>query len=288
MTSFSERHGYRPNKPVQYEWIDKELRTRLWNVFELVIWSQLEYQRFMPDIVSEQPLQKAMAALWVDHFNRPLSDMPLHWTDLHRTIRIHFFECKWNEALDFVEYVASHSNDLRSGLNSRFESACNAVFERENSAYRLVGTFVTPVSDGTEIREIERALETPFDAVHTQIASALEKLSQRPEPDYRNSIKESIGAVETAVRLASGKENGDFAKLIRELGEKLGLHSALIDGFKKLYGFTSDDASGIRHGMMDKSDLTADDARYMLVTCSAFANYLLTLAMRAGMLQLPK
>lgn len=38
------------------------------------------------------------------------------------------------------------------------------------------------------------------------------------------------------------------------------------------------DADGIRHGMMDVGDLTVVDARFALVTCSAFCSYLLAKA----------
>ncbi len=48
------------------------------------------------------------------------------------------------------------------------------------------------------------------------------------------------------------------------------------DGFKKLYGWTSD-ACGIRHGEYPDSFLCGEsEARYMLIICSAFINYLIT------------
>ena len=90
-------------------------------------------------------------------------------------------------------------------------------------------------------------------------------------------------SVETAARLAAGDPKGTLGSLLPKLQKKLNLHPAQVEGFKKLYGYTSDDEAGIRHGMMDKDDLTSDDARYMLVSCSAFANYLLRLAERAGL-----
>lgn len=49
---------------------------------------------------------------------------------------------------------------------------------------------------------------------------------------------------------------------------------ALKDGFLKIYGYSSD-ADGIRHAMSDVPTLTESDARFMLVSCSAFANFLI-------------
>jgi hypothetical protein len=53
------------------------------------------------------------------------------------------------------------------------------------------------------------------------------------------------------------------------------------EAFVKLYGYTSD-ADGIRHALMDESDLASEDAKFMLVLCSAFVNYLLAKAARAN------
>lgn len=44
--------------------------------------------------------------------------------------------------------------------------------------------------------------------------------------------------------------------------------------FIKLYGYTSDE-DGVRHGGIDFNNVPAEDAKYMLVSCSAFVNYLI-------------
>jgi hypothetical protein len=40
-----------------------------------------------------------------------------------------------------------------------------------------------------------------------------------------------------------------------------------------MYGYTSD-AEGIRHALLEEPTLEQADAIFMLVTCSAFVNYL--------------
>ena len=52
------------------------------------------------------------------------------------------------------------------------------------------------------------------------------------------------------------------------------LHPALAGAFQKLYGYTSD-ADGIRHALMEESNLDLADASLMLVACSGFVSYLL-------------
>ena len=55
------------------------------------------------------------------------------------------------------------------------------------------------------------------------------------------------------------------------------IHGALKQGFLSLYGYTSN-GDGIRHAMMDETNLDQEDALYMLVTCSSFVNYLISKA----------
>ena len=62
---------------------------------------------------------------------------------------------------------------------------------------------------------------------------------------------------------------------------KVTLHPALKRSFDSLYGYTSD-AGGIRHAMSGEPAITSDDARFMLVSCSAFVNYLISKASNAG------
>lgn len=59
--------------------------------------------------------------------------------------------------------------------------------------------------------------------------------------------------------------------------EGIHLHIAFKEGIIKLYGWTSDDG-GIRHALMDgDSSVTENEARFMLVLCSAYVNYLIIL-----------
>ena len=64
-----------------------------------------------------------------------------------------------------------------------------------------------------------------------------------------------------------------YTTLFRSLGNKISIHGALNESFLKLYGYTSD-TNGIRHSGIDFKNASAEDARYMLVSCSAFVNYL--------------
>ncbi|MFA6091302.1 MAG: hypothetical protein WC774_06035, partial [Candidatus Gracilibacteria bacterium] len=121
---------------------------------------------------------------------------------------------------------------------------------------------------------IEKTLEilSPFSGAREHIKTALKMLSDRENPDYRNSIKESISAVEAIVNLINGTDSDTLGKALQK--EKFALHGSLKDAFVEMYGYTSD-AEGIRHFMLEESSIEFVDAKYMLVSCSAFVNYLM-------------
>jgi len=78
------------------------------------------------------------------------------------------------------------------------------------------------------------------------------------------------------------KKSGNFG--LKKLEDKgIELHPALKSSFSSLYGYTND-ADGIRHALLEESTLDFDDAKFMLVSCSAFVNYLAAKANKAGLI----
>lgn len=109
---------------------------------------------------------------------------------------------------------------------------------------------------------------------NTHFEKALKLYSDRQSPDYENSIKESISAVEAMCCIINGKDStlSDAIKKIKNKG--VHLHPALEKAFIALYAYTCDE-KGIRHAGIDFVDASAEDAKYMLVACSGFVNYLI-------------
>jgi hypothetical protein len=124
----------------------------------------------------------------------------------------------------------------------------------------------------------------PWKAARAHIKKSVELFSDRESPDCPNSVKEAISAVEATCELITGLEHATLGKALKKLEVKgLALHSALQKSFSSLYGYTSD-AEGIRHALLDEPTLDFDDAKYMLVSCSAFVNYLIAKASKAGVI----
>jgi hypothetical protein len=85
--------------------------------------------------------------------------------------------------------------------------AVNHILERELSGFRFVQGLLVPITTKEEIEEIDTAAEKAgkFGLVGARehIHSALDLLGKKPNPDYRNAIKEAISAVESVAKQIS-------------------------------------------------------------------------------------
>ena len=85
-------------------------------------------------------------------------------------------------------------------------------------------------------------------------------------PDYRNSIKESISSIEAIVNRIAGTNGNGVSGALDRISEKSPMHRALKASFKSLYGYTSDE-NGIRHSILEESNIGYEEAAFMLVAC---------------------
>jgi hypothetical protein len=128
---------------------------------------------------------------------------------------------------------------------------------------------VTDIISPEEIHEVAQAASAAPDPVRTHLDASIRYLSIAEKRDYRNSVKESISAVESLCRLAGGSS---LDKGLRQLKKKIEIHPALEQAFIKLFGYTCD-RGGVRHALTEKDNVSSAEARFMLVCCSAFVNY---------------
>lgn len=218
---------------------------------------------------------------------------------------IHFYdrtilEDDYDAVLTVVEYFADHVGGeygfLNNGepLKAKFtdlpgviipQEWFNDLFEKEFVGYRFVNKKITPITNEREIEAIDSAVQSPYKDVDEHLDKALIFLSDREHPDYPNSIKESITAVETLAVIFTGADRGQatLGKMLGKLETQgLQIHPALKEAFNKLYGYASD-GKAIRHtGNLDGPDATFEEAKYMLVSCSAFVNYLIGVSSKVG------
>lgn len=266
---FSEEKGFRKVRTaVQREEMDSTLRNGLWNVLHTRLFTNTHFT-FGASMYQPSPLDDLVNSLWQSHFELPADEAPQGEESQVATIRDFFFRAKWFQIYDLIAFIIS-----RLDSPPVIVGEINQVLERNLSAYRFVqGKFVEITSEA-ELATVDDAIQqSDFAAAAQHLARALELLADIKNPDPRNSIKESISAVESAAKEIAGTPKATLEDAIKILEKRGKLHPSLKAGFSKLYGYTSD-KGGIRHAMLDESDLTKADALFFLVTCSAFINYL--------------
>jgi len=278
MESFSQRKGIKPVRTeIQRESMDDDLRMGLWNTLYKCYFGYLPFSNDGDYYYYIDLSEHLDRDIWGSYFKRSLDEMKDSQT--YSYIKIYFFECKWHEVYDLIEFI--HKTYLNQIINENFKEECNKILELNLSAYRFVGDKIVEITSEEEIAEIVSASQIPI--VKEHINCSLELFSNRTNPDYRNSIKESISAVESLCKLITGNDKATLGDALKVIEAKLniGLHPALKDAFSKLYGYTSN-ANGIRHGLTDEPNLYSEDARFMLIACSAFIIYLSAKASKAG------
>lgn len=190
------------------------------------------------------------------------------------------------QVLSLLEYLASVISIYEYGYQNfnygRFKvnisNVFNELFEKENIGYRFIEGRIEKITNKVEIDEIVSASNTIYnEKVNEHIRKALNFLSETGDRDYKNSIKESISALEGSAAIVSGCKNKTLSENIKEIGKKYELHPCLVEAVIKIYGYSSDE-SGIRHeNEKEGHPVSFDEAKLILVLCSSCINYLMCL-----------
>lgn len=260
---FSERNGITPSKAIIYNSISRSCKNRVINLINMMFQNYLDAKEI-----------KALYINILDEFGIKIDTYIISNTaeSLYEYLIDEFNELwekvSWNQCFDVLEIMLQEEY-----YDIDFKCEINEIFEEEKMGYRIIDDQIVDITNESEIEEIEEAIDSNFNIVNNHIQKSLELYSDRKNPDYKNSIKESITAVESMCCIICG-EKVELGKALGRL-EKNGIyiHGAMKNGFQALYGYTSDE-SGIRHGGIEDKEVTEEDAKFMLITCSAFVNYL--------------
>jgi len=266
--------GLKPaRKALQVDEVDDELRNGLWSIYHEVVLKQFQPASYhwpaRGDELAGSNLTSLFFQYWYELYEWPTDTIPETIDRATEVVRKEFFSCDFGEVYDFLELTLENfvtATDLQALWNS--------MLEKHSAAFRLIDGAAIKITNTEEIVAIETALEVKLKGVRIHITTALDKLADRKNPDFRNSVKESISAVESLAQSITGNPKATLGEALKILGPAVGMHSAFREGLSKLYGFTSD-ADGIRHAILNEPNVTYADALFMLVACSAFVNYIL-------------
>lgn len=269
---FSDRRKINPlNTEIQINDLDERTRNKIANL--LKTWCDaIEkngyevyfFKNYLNDVFG-QFVDDQMEALFRYHYSDAFKEY------IFKPI----IQDNYSDVLTICEYIIGLASDYNINQRINCEQELNALFEEEFVGYRMIAHEITPITNEVEINEIKTSLDIEFEGCKSHIKKGLSLLSDREKPDYKNSIKESISAVESICQIICKDDKATLGKALNKLEESgIKLHRSLKEALSKLYGYTSDEG-GIRHAEgLFESNVSFEDAKFMLVTCSAFVNYL--------------
>lgn len=279
---FSERMGYtKPKDIIQYESIDDDLKNDLWNLY---YGNYLEAAEYQDIYLLPEDFKTYFKKLWTDFLKKKINEIPEQAYTFIKLVETDFFDNTkaWYFIYDLIEYTFN-TFDFRtigdkSYFNHQIESQLNSILEKNLSGYRFINTQFVPITNDQEIASINEASKnnTEYKTVSAHFNKALELLSDKKTPDFSNSIKESISAIESCFKVFFNNPNIKFGDALNNLEHKHALDKQIKESINKIYAF-SNNVGAIRHALKpgETSDkITLAEAKYMLVTCSAFINYL--------------
>lgn len=198
------------------------------------------------------------------------------WRAVFDKIHEVIMNAPYNEVLDIIWFISNWLKRHMEKLSKVFREMVNEIFETECVGYRFVDERIIGITVKEEIRAIENAANSQFLGCRTHISNAVDFLADREKKDYKNCVKESISAVESICKVITQNEHATLGDALKELEKKRGLKGPLKVAFEKLYSYTND-KGGVRHADgLFVSEVTFEEAKFMLVSCSAFVNYLIS------------
>jgi hypothetical protein len=277
---FSDRIGATQAIPLQTASTNEALRNTIWNWIYSVIHKQLgdhtEVFRWLAEHFFKTPTRDVPDESFNDGINWLEQRYKLlQWYDIYNLVEF------------IVDYVDLFPNKFVGGRQAMILYV-NSLLERERSAFRFVAGALSPLTNEVETTAVSSAIEFSsakgLKGVYDHLSTAVNCFSLRPEPDYRNTIKEAVSAIESVAKLITGKDSGGLKEALKELETHIPIHGSLKQGMLNLYGYASDE-DGIRHAIVEDKNVSFDEAKLALVICSGLVHYLIAKADVAGLLK---
>ena len=276
--TFAQRNNIEPIDVAQkYGDLEGEIRIGLYNALYRFFG---DHPNFYRDQFIAERERLLRVEVCTEFFNLAYDKLPKSFLSY---CKLFLLNSKWYEPFHFFEWFYQHTAGKFFQAQSCFEYI-NSVLERHNSGYRFQDGKFLPLSNTTELKTIAElqtnASRKGFGGIQHHLDLAIRNLTKQPKPDYGGSMRESIHMVGTVARLIT-KAN-TLGPALDKLNNFTPIPQVLLDGYHKLYGYTNT-GGGMRHEMVDDTATHHfEEAQYFLVSCSAFTNYLIAKARKAG------
>ncbi|WP_297837125.1 AbiJ-NTD4 domain-containing protein [uncultured Roseibium sp.] len=276
--TFEQAEGAAPlPRQLKLKEVTPEMRAVLWKIVHSSLQSHKSSgsaRAFLDD-----PWDRILQAAHVLRDHRMIDDYNNDSYKLIAEVRSIFEHGDYLEIFGWLEFV------LKRNPPYGFPEDIAFILEKTGAAYRVIDkTIIVPFGSHEEEEALKTAMadlaNTEFRGAKAHLRNAAQLLSDGKNAD---SIRESIHAVESVVRTL--EDTGKFSTALARLSQKTKIHASMLEGFKKLYGYTSDE-NGIRHPLLDDAGASVDetDALFMIGACASFLTYLINKSRNAGLI----
>ena len=272
MGRFSQRVAGRPLYTSGLNEASPNLRVAAWNLLHVKLFPHSSEKASYYRLYGKE--------LWV-HLNWTIDTLPYNSYDGQNTIKQHWMSVAWDDFFDIFEFAVDLLAPRAAVARNRADwfDEINELLQDQGCAYRFIAEELAPITNALEVEAVATAADCTIGPVGQHIREALALLPPSKDSSPRNSVKESISAVEGALKHLTGEPAATLGEGLKEFEKAFGpLHESIRRGLTHLYAYTNQ-PDGIRHALIEDSrEVTVDDARFMVITCSAFANYLVAIA----------
>lgn len=274
---FSERNGYvKPSNVFILKKVPASVSNAICSALMRVV-QKMEDDPFLI-LGKVKPSEELSQYIWSHFFNDNI--LSYDYESKHCWKRVaelmNSQNVEWHRKIDFIEFIIERLNT--SNMRKMFVEELNDQFESLGFGYRIIENYVVDIVSENEILSIEEAIENSNDQVSHHMSNAMSLYSKRPNPDYANSIKEAISAVEAQLRIMTCANTfGDALSALQKTNMKI--HPRLKEILDKLYAYTNQPDTGARHSLMNTDSEFipgSEEALFVIVTCSAAVNFLRT------------
>jgi len=259
LKSFSERHGFVPEREIQVDSMDDDLKRRIIDVI-------YEHVETIPrKLVWTMWVKRSVSELW-DWDSAKLDLMKkLKETQTHHEVYSLVELIVRGLGEDYVDPLYGPS----SALKSMFVDNMNEVLAENMSAWRIEGDTVVLAVGEAEIMTIRKAASISEENAG-YVKRALKAMGPT-DPDFEDSITQSFKMAENTLVKVGGSGSG-LGRKLDSVVRSLEIPGNIVESFKQMNTFANEFA---RHPH-DKAEYESDrnDAMLTLVWFSAMSAYL--------------
>jgi hypothetical protein len=182
----------------------------------------------------------------------------------------------WWEFLDLCELISLSLNEYPS-KRGEYSKKLNALFREEKIGYAMQEGKIERIGNeytSQYIAEARKLLkDEKYIGAQQHFEKALGYINIRPNPDVENCAKDAVSAIESVGRTITGDEKALLSEIIRDMVAKGVIPKPLDQVIQKLYAYRGNQP-GVAHGSVGASQVTIDEAEFVLAASAAAIVYL--------------